>query len=50
VEGPALRLDRGGLIAALVIGVTQFCVNFNSVYLAERHITSGWWRRCSRCC
>jgi hypothetical protein len=23
----------------------QFCVNFNAVYLAEHHITSGWWRR-----
>lgn len=40
-KGHSLRLDRGGMIAALVIGVTQFCVNFNSVYLAERYITSG---------
>jgi drug/metabolite transporter (DMT)-like permease len=24
-----------------VLGFTQFCVNFNAVYLAERHITSG---------
>lgn len=37
----SLRLDRGGMIAALVIGITQFCINFNSVYLAERYITSG---------
>jgi drug/metabolite transporter (DMT)-like permease len=40
-KGHSLRLDRGGMFAALVIGVTQFCINFNSVYLAERHITSG---------
>ncbi|MCF2515877.1 DMT family transporter [Sphingomonas sp. G124] len=40
-KGQSLKLDRGGLIAALVLGVTQFSVNFNSVYLAERYITSG---------
>ena len=39
--GHSLKMDRGGLVAASVIGVTQFCVNFNSVYLAERFITSG---------
>lgn len=36
-----LWLGRKALVPALVIGATQFCVNFNSVYLAERHITSG---------
>jgi drug/metabolite transporter (DMT)-like permease len=41
IQGQSLRLNRDGLIAALVIGATQFCLNFNSVYLAERHITSG---------
>ena len=40
-KGHSLKLDRGGMIAASIIGTTQFCVNFNSVYLAERHITSG---------
>ena len=40
-KGQSLRMDRGGLIAALVLGVTQFSVNFNSVYMAERFITSG---------
>ena len=40
-NGDRLRLDRSGLIVALVLGVTQFCINFNSVYLAERYITSG---------
>ena len=41
VKGDSLRLSRNGLAAALVLGFTQFCVNFNAVYLAERHITSG---------
>jgi drug/metabolite transporter (DMT)-like permease len=40
-KGHSLKLDRGGMIAATIIGTTQFCVNFNSVYLAERFITSG---------
>ena len=40
-KGQSLRMDRGGLVAALVLGVTQFSVNFNSVYAAERFITSG---------
>lgn len=40
-KGQSLKLDRGGLLAALVLGVSQFSVNFNSVYAAERFITSG---------
>ncbi len=40
-KGQSLKLDRGGLFAACVLGVTQFSVNFNSVYLAEQFITSG---------
>ncbi len=40
-KGEKLRLGRQGLLAALFLGVTQFCVNFDAVYLAERHITSG---------
>jgi drug/metabolite transporter (DMT)-like permease len=36
-----LRLGWHGLFIAAVLGFTQFCVNFNAVYLAERHITSG---------
>ena len=40
-NGDSLKMDRGGMIAALIIGVTQFSLNFNSVYLAERFITSG---------
>ncbi|MGN6155513.1 MAG: DMT family transporter [Sphingomicrobium sp.] len=41
VKGRSLLLDRDGMRAALFIGLIQFCVNYNSVYLAERHITSG---------
>lgn len=40
-KGQSLKIDRGGLVAALVLGFTQFSVNFNSVYMAERFITSG---------
>ncbi len=40
-KGDSLRLGRNGLLAAAFLGFTQFCVNFNAVYLAERHITSG---------
>jgi drug/metabolite transporter (DMT)-like permease len=40
-KGQSLRLGRKGAIAAIFLGFTQFCVNFNAVYLAERHITSG---------
>src|SRR4051812_41786588 len=40
-KGDGLRLGRGGLGAAAFLGFTQFCINFNAVYLAERHITSG---------
>ena len=40
-KGHSLKMDRGGMFAALVLGITQFSINFNSVYLAERFITSG---------
>src|SRR3954466_4425313 len=40
IKGDSLRLGRSGLVAALFLGFTQFCINFNMVYLAERHITS----------
>lgn len=41
LKGRHLLLDRQGMQAALFIGFVQFCVNYNGVYLAERHITSG---------
>jgi drug/metabolite transporter (DMT)-like permease len=40
-KGESLRIGPRGLLAAAFLGFTQFCVNFNAVYLAERHITSG---------
>ena len=40
-KGQRLRLDSKGAVVAVFLGFTQFCINFNAVYLAERHITSG---------
>jgi drug/metabolite transporter (DMT)-like permease len=40
-NGDSLNIGRKGLLAAAFLGFTQFCINFNAVYLAERHITSG---------
>jgi drug/metabolite transporter (DMT)-like permease len=40
-KGESLMLGRKALLPAVFLGFTQFSVNFNAVYLAERHITSG---------
>lgn len=40
-RGESLRMGRKGVLAATFLGFTQFCINFDAVYLAERHITSG---------
>ena len=40
-RGESLKLRRDLAAAAAFLGLTQFCINFNVVYLAERHITSG---------
>jgi len=37
----SLAMDRSGHAIALVLGLTQFAGNFNFVYRAEAHITSG---------
>ncbi len=37
----SLRLDARGWGFAVLLGLTQFCLNFNFVYRAEEHITSG---------
>ncbi|NJM50605.1 MAG: EamA family transporter [Sphingomonadales bacterium] len=37
----SLRLDRRGQLWAMLIGAVQFAINFNLVYAAEHHITSG---------
>jgi len=40
-KGESLRLPMGGFAAAAALGFFQFVVNFNAVYMAEHHITSG---------
>jgi drug/metabolite transporter (DMT)-like permease len=37
----SLKLPPGSFLAVAFLGFAQFCINFNAVYLAERHITSG---------
>lgn len=39
--GRSLRLGRRGQGLALALGAAQFCGNFNFVYRAEEHLTSG---------
>jgi drug/metabolite transporter (DMT)-like permease len=39
--GKPLRLGRAGHTLALALGLFQFCGNFNFVYRAEEHLTSG---------
>lgn len=41
ISGASLRIGRGGHGLALAIGIPQFVLNFNLVYAAERHVTSG---------
>jgi drug/metabolite transporter (DMT)-like permease len=36
-----LAMDREGHILALICGIPQFCINYNAVYAAEHHVTSG---------
>jgi drug/metabolite transporter (DMT)-like permease len=40
-SGASLRIGRGGHGLALAFGLPQFCLNFNLVYAAEHHVTSG---------
>ena len=39
--GKSLRIPRAGHVLALALGLFQFCGNFNFVYRAEAHLTSG---------
>ncbi len=41
VTGASLRLGRGGHLFATLLGIPQFFLNFNLVYAAEQHVTSG---------
>jgi len=40
-KGDPLRLGRADWPLVAVIGLFQFCINFNAVYIAEHFITSG---------
>lgn len=41
IRGERLRLDKRAMLFAAALGVAQFALNFNFVYRAEQHITSG---------
>ena len=41
MRGDGLKLSRSGHGIALALGLTQFSLNFNLVYRAEEHLTSG---------
>jgi drug/metabolite transporter (DMT)-like permease len=41
VKGQSFRLTREGHAVAAIFGLTQFCLNFNLLYRAEAHLTSG---------
>jgi drug/metabolite transporter (DMT)-like permease len=40
-SGARLRIGRRGHLLAALFGIPQFCLNFNFVYAAEHHVTSG---------
>ncbi len=40
-RGQSLKVDRRFWPGIAFLGFTQFCINFNAVYLAEQYITSG---------
>jgi len=40
-SGATLRIGRLGHLLAALFGIPQFCLNFNFVYAAEHHVTSG---------
>src|SRR5688572_1331182 len=40
-QGVSLKLPRSAVKIAMLFGISQFSLNFNAVYLAEHHITSG---------
>lgn len=41
LRGEKLRMDARGVRFAVLLGLAQFVFNFNFVYRAEQHITSG---------
>lgn len=41
MTGKPLRIGKKGQLLAAFVGISQFCLNFNFVYRAELHLTSG---------
>lgn len=41
MRGVSLNIGRSGLLYATLLGAAQFVLNFNFVYRAETHLTSG---------
>jgi drug/metabolite transporter (DMT)-like permease len=41
IRRESLRIGRAGMMAAVLIGLCQFCLNFQFVYRAEVSLTSG---------
>jgi drug/metabolite transporter (DMT)-like permease len=41
LRGESLWLPQGGMRLAAVVGLTQFCINFQFVYRSEHYLTSG---------
>lgn len=41
IRGERLRLESRAMLFAAILGTAQFALNFNFVYRAEQHITSG---------
>jgi drug/metabolite transporter (DMT)-like permease len=41
IAGASLNIGRRGLLFAAALGLAQFTLNFNLVYRAEAHLTSG---------
>ena len=41
LRGDSLRLPAGGQKLAALVGLMQFCVNYQFVYPSERYVTSG---------
>lgn len=41
IRGESLRLPRPAMQLAMVVGLFQFCANFQFVYRAEHYLTSG---------
>jgi drug/metabolite transporter (DMT)-like permease len=50
LKGQSLKMDRGGMMAALVLGVTQFSVNSTASIWPSGSSRRAWSQPCSPCC